>query len=203
MAQAVTVLEVPATALTNALRSSPRSLTRCSRHGRPADVHVDINILAPAKPKRRLYRASAFSYLEDTLELLTGARARTPVTAWPLCAHCWRHGRWGRVLTRTLFVAGLVSLLSGLGVGLALRLSTGQYAPTWVLAPILLGFAMMPLAGVPATIAHPNRIIRAETTRDGATVRFTDPHPAFADQLRALLGSQVRRSDSPGQPVTG
>jgi len=204
MASAATVLEVPAGELTSALRRSPRSLDRCARHGLPADGHVDVTILAPPRPRGRLYRLIfPYSYLEDVSELLSGARARTPVTGWPLCVRCRRRSRWGRMLARTLVVTGLVGFVGGLGAGLALRLSTGQYAPTWVMVPSLLGLALMLLAAVAVTAGRADRIVRAETTRDGARVRFTDPHPQFADRLRALLGGQVLRSDPTDQPVAG
>ncbi|HEY8453411.1 MAG: hypothetical protein FWJ70_02500 [Micromonosporaceae bacterium] len=199
-----TVLEVPAAALTSALRRSPRSLNRCARHGLPADVHVDLSILAPPKQRRPLYRyIFPFSYLADLLELLSGERARTPVTGWPLCARCWRRSRRARLLTRTLLGTGVVGLVGGLAVGLALRLSTGTYAPTWVMVPILVGFALIVLARAPATVANANRILRAETTRDGALVRFAEPHQEFADRLRALLGDQVRPAHPTDQPVAG
>src|SRR5690606_7990581 len=124
-ALAATVLEVPAAALTSALRRNPRSLNRCSRHGLPAEVYVDMNILAPGR-RWRLW--NDLQGLVEALEILFGVRARTPVSGWPLCARCWRRSRRARILGWILFAAGLVGVLGGCGVGLVLRLSTGQYA---------------------------------------------------------------------------
>lgn len=199
--RSATIVEVAATELATGLATGERPLTRCARHGRPAVEHLEFAIVAPGPPvpwwKRYLF--SSVYVWQAVADLLTkgGDRPRTPVTGWPMCDRCRRRRRVARTLARVMFWAGLAGFAGGLGLGLVLRLSTGDDAPAALMAPVLVGLALMLLAAIPLTVSRPDRIARVQATHDGATVRLADPHPEFAGQLRTLLSAHGK---APRQP---
>jgi hypothetical protein len=182
------------------LRDADGFPSRCSRHGRTAVAWADFRIISRPPPPTgsRVTRLPWAGILDIIRELawFTMHVKATPVRRWPACSRC-RVRRLGcGALTRILFWGGLLAFLAALAGGLGARMVTGEYAPGWVMAPLLGGFGAMLAAAIPLTVGRWDKIARAETTVDGGWVRFTRPHPGFSDQMHDRFG-HAWRTDIP------
>lgn len=173
-----------------ALSSAPRLPACCTRHGRPAVQRSELAILS-RPPRTGL--TDGFAGVVGIAAAVHRAAAATKVTRvtnWPVCRACVRRRRGFQIATRVMFWSGLIGFAGGLLTGLAVRLLTGDYADSLLLAPILVGFGLLLGAAIPLTVGRPDRIGQVETTPDGRAVRFTDPDPEFDRQMRQLFGDR-------------
>lgn len=83
-------------------------------------------------------------------------------------------------------------MIVGCVAGATIRAVTDEYAPPWLMAPVLVGLASLLASTIPLTYAQPSRIARAWVTRDGERVRLIDPDPEFVREVRRLLGEGHR-----------
>ncbi len=161
------------------------SFAVCSRHGEPVARRVDMDVkwipAAPGAgevfPKSVAKRFADHPFLPvlGTVARL-GSAVLIHTSGWPLCAECCRYrARWSIVTRSTLALAAF--LFFG---ALVLRFLIGQQA--WLMAPLLLGPALVLLSVLPFVRGSVPRLTGTRGTPDGSAVLVDHPHPAFFAQ---------------------
>lgn len=165
------------------LAATPTRPDVCSRHGLPAVRHVDF--LLQSRPQLSGNRFLSGNVLGVAARLAEhGAKVQVAtVTQWPLCRRCARTRRTWLSLAAILSASGCAALAAAV----VARLVIGE--PTAALAlPFIGGLVMLLSTPAPFVLASLPRIVRARTSRDGASVELTDPHPEFVRQVQTLPG---------------
>ena len=170
------------------LSAAERLPSHCSRHGQPAAKLLSFNIISRPGVRRRL--VVSIPVIGPVVEPEIDKTNTVHVRDLPYCRRCHRRQRLGLLTAAAVFAVGFVGCTGTFLGAAAARLASGQYVHPIVAVPIGLGFALMLIALIPVMWAVPGSIVRAKTTDDGTGVQFTDPHPEFSRQMRALVGRQ-------------
>ncbi|GAB1691690.1 hypothetical protein [Krasilnikovia sp. M28-CT-15] len=158
-------------------------LNHCVRHGEPAVKRVRFAL--QSRPQVTGNRANLGNVLATAGRVAehAGAARVTRLTDWPLCRRCARTRGWGLGVASVMFFGGVLAVLAAFGIRATMD------GPSLALAPLLLGgFVAVVAAPWPFVLGSIPRIIQARTSTDGGSVLITAAHPAFAAEIRALLG---------------